>query len=39
MSKCKELYCNTRPAFNLPTEKQSIFCNKHKKVDMINTPS
>ena len=34
--KCLEENCNKRPNFNLSNEKIGIYCNKHKKTNMID---
>jgi|TARA_B110000259_G_scaffold188217_1_gene245649 hypothetical protein len=34
--KCIEVGCNTRPNFNKEGEKTGIYCEKHKKGDMVN---
>jgi hypothetical protein len=34
--KCKEDNCNKQSIFNLPNEKIGIYCNQHKKENMVN---
>jgi hypothetical protein len=34
--KCKEDNCSTIPCFNLPNEKNCVYCDKHKKENMVN---
>ncbi len=34
---CIEMDCNIIPSFNFSNEKGTIYCNKHKKENMINT--
>ena len=34
--KCLETECNKRPNFNIPSERQAIYCFKHKKIGMEN---